>query len=462
MTTPAPAAVKLRVELPFTARAPRLINPELGIDRVLVLRGAGRRSTTQLTVLDTPDHRLLRAGVLLAHRVADGRGDWFLAAPDWAPWLPGERVEPMADGDLPTELAALVRPFRRSAALGPVAALEYDRWTYALHGAGQDGETRLGVLHDQLVTVRTAGVITSRYREGTLTGDGIDAAQRDWVSEMLAFAGGTVVEEFPSIAQRIGSPATGHTDFPAPTAWQRDCPAEAAITAILAGRLRMIMTADLALRGGSGAARDLAEQLRALAVELRGLGPLLVHDQAGVAEWRSLADRLDDAAELDAIALINSGRYLGLLDALVREVRAPRVVGGIDTSGALSAGDAFGALLERVVADFVEACDVFGADGPDATWRAALLAGDQLIHSSTITELVRPKRAARLRRRTERLMADLEQCVGEPPAITDRVEELSPAEAFEAGRAHERARIVVRHARHEFLRKWGRARERFA
>jgi hypothetical protein len=41
-----------------------------------------------VTLLDAPDHRLIRSGVLLAHRVLDGRGEWYITAPDWQPLLP--------------------------------------------------------------------------------------------------------------------------------------------------------------------------------------------------------------------------------------------------------------------------------------------------------------------------------------------------------------------------------------
>ena len=41
--------------------------------------------------------------MLLAHRVLDGRGEWYLTAPDWQPLLPKDRIELMGHSDLPEE-----------------------------------------------------------------------------------------------------------------------------------------------------------------------------------------------------------------------------------------------------------------------------------------------------------------------------------------------------------------------
>ena len=53
-------------------------------------------------------------------------------APDWQPLLPKDRIELMGHADLPEELADLIRPLRRRATLGPVAALNCDRREFAL------------------------------------------------------------------------------------------------------------------------------------------------------------------------------------------------------------------------------------------------------------------------------------------------------------------------------------------
>ncbi len=119
-------------DLPYSAPAPRLVNPELGLHNLVARAGHNAAYEIDVTLLDAPDHRLIRSGVLLAHRVLDGRGEWFLTAPDWQPLLPKDRIELMGHADLPEDLADLIRPLRRRATLGPVAALNCDRREFAL------------------------------------------------------------------------------------------------------------------------------------------------------------------------------------------------------------------------------------------------------------------------------------------------------------------------------------------
>ena len=72
----------------------------------------------------------------------------------------------MGHADLPEELADMIRPLRRRATLGPVAALICDRREFALRD--EDGTT-LALLRDDKVTVRRGGLTTARYREVLIT-----------------------------------------------------------------------------------------------------------------------------------------------------------------------------------------------------------------------------------------------------------------------------------------------------
>ena len=91
--------------MPFSSAEPRLINPDVGLHNLVARGGHNAPYTIDVTLLDAPDHRLIRSGVLLAHRVLDGRGEWFLTAPDWQPLLPKDRIELMGHADLPDDLA---------------------------------------------------------------------------------------------------------------------------------------------------------------------------------------------------------------------------------------------------------------------------------------------------------------------------------------------------------------------
>ena len=89
-SSPAGSARALRFEMPFNLEPPVLVNKDLGIDRI-TQRGASHTFRLDVTLLDTLDHRLLRSGVTLAHRVVDGLGEWYLDAPSWDPWLPTDQ-----------------------------------------------------------------------------------------------------------------------------------------------------------------------------------------------------------------------------------------------------------------------------------------------------------------------------------------------------------------------------------
>ena len=77
----------LYFELAWTAARP--VPADL---RTTVAAGGARRTIEcKVTLLDSPDHRLLRSGIVVAHRVVDGLGEWYMDAPEWSPWLPVAR-----------------------------------------------------------------------------------------------------------------------------------------------------------------------------------------------------------------------------------------------------------------------------------------------------------------------------------------------------------------------------------
>ena len=183
---------------PTAPPRPRLINPDLGLHNLVARAGHNAAYEIDVTLLDAPDHRLIRSGVLLAHRVLDGRGEWFMTAPDWQPLLPKDRIELMGHADLPEEFADLLRPFRRRATLGPVAALNCDRREFALR---DDRGTTLALLRDDKVTVRRGGLTTARYREVMITpiGPGLTDEQVAWLDRAFIQAGATCVPRFPRL-----------------------------------------------------------------------------------------------------------------------------------------------------------------------------------------------------------------------------------------------------------------------
>jgi len=271
-------------DMPYSAAAPRMINPDLGLHHLVARVGHNAAYEIAVTLLDAPDHRLIRSGVLLAHRVLDGRGEWYITAPDWEPLLPQDRIELMGHADLPEELADMIRPLRRRATLGPVAALICDRREFALRD--EDGTT-LALLRDDKVTVRRGGLTTARYREVLITpvGPGLTDEQVSFLDRALLQAGATYVPRFPRLVSRLGAPATGPTDLPVPGPFDAAASFKKFVSQLVALRLRQIVEADLAIRGGDlGAVDRLADQASRLRLELKGLSVVLDPDGSA---WRA-------------------------------------------------------------------------------------------------------------------------------------------------------------------------------
>lgn len=474
-----PAGEVRRFELPFTASATALTNPELGLVSVAQRRGQHAAYRMDVTLLDAPDHRLIRAGILLAHRVADGWGEWYLSAPRWVPLLPDELTEQMGHSDLPESLANLVRPFRRGATLGPVAALTTERVEYVLRGSVPEP---LAILRNEAVTVRRGGVATARYREVTLTPSaGATDAQVQWLTEALLATGATRVDSFPSVAARLGAPATGLTDLPDPGPWDRRSPLEDSVSSIFAGALLELTRADLACRSGkSNSGRKLIKRLRAVTHQVGGLGPVL--DGRWAAELRDdLAWSVrelplpDDSAEGGGVGIdlgkLNGERYLSILDRLAQAIRSPK----LGDSSRLQTGAVMKRLRRDAEAGFTAACERLtaavpaGAPDPEQTyaqrridsrWRGALVAAE---HFLDVTRVLpdQGRQTKQLRRRLRAVVALLDDCVGlDPERSFAEVEGLSSAEAFEAGRDFERAWAAQLSARETFLAQWGNGRIR--
>jgi hypothetical protein len=448
--------------MPYSAVAPRLVNQGLGLHNLVARAGHNAAYEIDVTLLDAPDHRLIRSGVLLAHRVLEGRGEWFLTAPDWQPLLPKDRIELMGHADLPEELADLIRPLRRRAPLGPVAALRCERREFALR---DDGGATLALLRDDKVTVRRGGLTTARYREVMITpvGPGLTEDQMAFVDRALLGVGSTHVARFPRLVTRLGAPATGATDIPPIEDFDPAGSFRKFLGQLLGLRLRRIVEADLAVRGGDlRASGALVEQVLALAAELEGLA--LVLD----AEWRSdLADELEwlvGSGELTQERLpvrLRSERYLALIDRLAAATRAPKV-------GELSgepASRVLAALLDTALGQVGTAVGALGDQEPGPAWAAVTAALGRLEAATSLARHLLPEVVEALDVRLARpreLLADLrDQPLSEDEAVA-HVATLSPQEAFAAGRVFEQQWARSTRDRASFVKAWAKAERKLA
>lgn len=449
----APGPQRRLYDLPYSAPEPSLVNAEVGLPKMMARAGHNAAYTIDVTLLDASDHRLLRSGVLLAHRVLDDRGEWFLSAPDWVPLLPEDRVEPMGDAELPEEFANLIRPLRRRATLGPVAALNCDRREFSLRNG--EGVT-VALLRDDRVTVRRGGLTTARYREVTVTGvgAGLGEAQLNWLDRAFASTGATEVSTFPWLTTRLGAPATGVTDVPQVGGFDPKAPFKRFVSQLVALRLRQIVEADLAIRGGQRhAAARLAEQAGQLRLELRGLSSRLDPD------WtEDLYDELDWVVNTDLAARLRSERYLTLLERLVVAVRSPQLAessGGPNPAKQPTAV-VLSALLTSVAGRLREGADAVRMDSDDAAWAEVARAAGQLSWVAELVGLVVPDETQRIVKALAKPQRQLRRIVGRT-----RLEEarqaaatLSGPEAFDAGRQWEATTAGANGARAEFLARW--------
>ncbi len=447
-------------DLPYSAPAPRLINPDIGLHNLVARAGHNAAYEIDVTLLDAPDHRLIRSGVLLAHRVLDGRGEWFMTAPDWQPLLPKDRIELMGHVDLPEEFADLLRPLRRRATLGPVAALNCDRREFALR---DDKGTTLALLRDDKVTVRRGGLTTARYREVMITpiGPGLTDEHVAWLDRAFTQAGATGVPRFPRLVARLGAPATGPTDLPKPEPFDADAPFKKFVSQLLALRLRRIVEADLAIRGGDQTAVGrLADEAARLRDELRGLAEVLdaewvedLYDELG---WISLDSAPSDPSGRDRLASrLHSERYLTVLERLVGAVRAPKLADARADPASQVLRELISGALRRVR----RAADGLAADSADEDWDDAWQEMGRLNWVLDVAAQVLPDEATKLQHRladTAGLLAQVHDDRSSEAAALLMVAELTPQLAFLAGRDFERETDKARRTRREFVREWSR------
>ncbi|PID50754.1 MAG: hypothetical protein CR980_02110 [Propionibacteriales bacterium] len=247
----------------------------------------------------------------------EGDGDWCLFATGWEPFLPAEQSVPFDDSDLPETLGAQIRPFRRSAPIGPVAACNCERSAYSL--LGEDG-TLLATVQDELVTLQSGGLIVTRYREIVIeTTDSFEARQANWIAQQLEAVGGVEVAEFPSLPQRLGAPASGGTDLPPSQGWSKSSTIGDFTTALFKERVLGLTLAELSYRSGeSGSPVEVDAHLAKLRRELLGLDFLL--DEAWIGDVVADVDW-----SLQPATIPFGDRYYAVLDALILASRAPRL-----------------------------------------------------------------------------------------------------------------------------------------
>ncbi len=429
----------IRFDVPFAAPSIAVVSEAAGL--MSDSDGQIPRTAVRTTVIDTADHRLLRSGIVLAHHLSDSVGHWSLEAPTWAPRIPAHAVEPVSRAmDLPDSFGRLIRPITRGRTLGPVAVLETDRLTRALRA--HDG-AELASLRDDSITIRREDGPPTRYREVVVEPTpAMTPQQLEFVIASLAAAEGSPTRSFPTLQQRLGPPASGLTDFPAPWPLGKEATLEELVTAVFADDLRELTFAMLDLQASpDGDDAGLRQCLVRVRGHLRGLAHVLEPSWRETFEADLPTDPDDPAAGSVEVGLAT-------LEALVGAVRAPR----LGDQAHEPAGQLLFRRADQALRILADRCDALTVDSPEGAWRAALMAAGQLEASAAVALVLPGRMTAKLARRLRSLCQELARCIESDTPTS--IEGLDPGQAFEAGRAAGRAAADLAAARRRFAKRW--------
>ncbi|MDO4412732.1 hypothetical protein [Cutibacterium sp.] len=470
----------LYFELAWTAARPVPVD----LRTTVVSVGARRTIECEITLLDSPDHRLLRSGIVIAHRVVDGLGEWYMDAPEWSPWLPVDRSVALdAAGELPEDFACLARPFLRGVPLCPVAALSWERHETILKAPDS---TTLALIRDDRIAVVQSGVTTSRVRELTINPRrGLTEGQREWLTNRILALGGVPVTRHPSVLRRLGPGAGALSDYPRPHLHD-GAQVQTWVSAQLAGGLRDVVEADLAARsqgmdlgsgetnrteprvlpespdrtelvgmgydpvtaaapsihdGFHGSIRRLQKAIHALSETLDAMSGLL--DSVWVDRAQKLCSRMMELDPSHTSVHSLPRDYYQLLEEMTVAARSPRVTVDPD----LPARATMKKALKDSVAQAVAACDAVESSQEWAGVEASAR------HAAAVADILGTGRAKKVAKRLRPVVKGLARTTGSVNEDVD-VSEMSCEEAFEAGRRVERAWAALTVARQLFVDDW--------
>lgn len=434
-------------EVPFVIDSPNFEKPDLGLGRMM-LRGGTDSFLMESTLIDTPDSRLIRSGVVLAKRFINGEGQWYLSSQDWGAWLPNKFSLPLEDDDIPKQMTNLVSPFRRQASLAPVAEIKRDRKEYLIRGVAGQG---LGRLRDDKVTIRRGGAVAKRYREVTIYPDPeMTPEQLSYITATLESTGGLRVDRFEKFVNRLGAPYSGGTDIPDPAQIDDSMLLKDFVSAVLSHRLRELIRADLAVRSGS------VNDISGVMLQLRGLR----EDVAAFAGffdpgWRTGLEAMIDAV-LDLGAHTKNieslgDSYFAVLDVLVSATQAPR----LNEDAKSVAKKVLGYQIKRMLSQVNERCSALLAQSLDRTWVLVVELVEQCLALVLVSNPLMGGDYRKLAKRLRKILQALQPTIAiENEPLAEDIAHLTPVEAYNLGRSIQAKKDEVRLARLDFVDHW--------
>lgn len=306
------------------------------------------------TYYDTPDLRLLAAGINLHHRRGGEGEGWCLKLPVIAGV--GSQVLAPSDPVLPDQLRGLVGVYIRFGELGPVANLDTARRRYRL--LSRPGVELAEVVEDRVVDTAATGQAWE-VREIGLRGRGGGARYVRSLRRALVDAGMRECGR-GTLARMLDPDHRLRPELPQSTWVGTRAPVLDVIQASIRERVRMLLVCDTRLRlDMPDAVHQMRVALRRLRSELGGFASFLDPSWVGgVAEeltW--LAGELGPARELDVLRgdlMAASTRLPAELDPEpLRELLGRRL--GADLASALKqvrsalSGDRYLALIDLLV-----------------------------------------------------------------------------------------------------------------
>lgn len=387
---------------------------------------------------DTPDLRLFRWGITLRRREGGPDEGWHLKLPviGREEGVRDEIQAPLGP-HVPAELVRIVTPFVRGGDLERVASLRTERTpTLLLDTAGRP---RIEVVDDRVEIDGGAGFREIEAEAVPTPESSLDEPLLQRVSESLLAAGavpGTMSKAGAALGPRAAVPPDVE-DIPWPSA---DAPAGDVVHAYLAMHTRRLLLADLSLR------RDLPDAVHQMRVSARRLrsglkvfGPLLDTEWAtrlraelgwmasGLGQARDtevLQERLDtharqlDAGDdqraqvlVDAVlsarmddaisavgAVVDSPRYLQLLEDLVEGVRRPSLTKRADEA----AGDVLPPLVDKAYRRLERRVAGLALDTPSPEWHETRIAAKRARYAA---DAVTPVIGHGMRRLADQLAA---------------------------------------------------------
>jgi CHAD domain-containing protein len=317
----------------------------------------------QAVYVDTPDLRLVRAGLTLRHRsersASSAPGEWTLKLPEPSaePGLSRREINwPGKWGAVPAEIAGLVRAYRRGAGLGPIARLVTQRRRALL--SGRLGEPLLEI-DDDVVSVMDGRRLAARFREVEVEVVGaVPPSLLHAVVARLEEAGAVAGDARPKLVRAIGFRAAEPADV-TPVPIKRTAPMSEVIRAAIAQGYLRLLAHDLGVRLDEDPedvhqARVATRRLRS---DLRTFREFLPEEwaQQTRAELGWVAEALGRARdadvllerlqhEVDTLDRRDAIAAAGLIGKLVAEREQAR-----DHLMGVFNSDRYGALLDRLV-----------------------------------------------------------------------------------------------------------------